>query len=433
MKTYAICGLSGRAVGQFVLPLIGNPKLPEYGDFSKHGKIVAVLDIDRERVETFNRNQGTNFPFYLPDEFDRMIAETNPDVIVVTCHDVMHAEYIIKGLQHDRDVIAEKPMVINGRQAQAVMEAEKRSKGSVRVAFNYRYTPAHKMIKQVIQEGVLGKITSMEFNYLLDTYHGASYFKRWNRDREQSGGLTVTKACHHFDLVNWFLDDIPETVYAFGARNFYGHGGAYDPNPSGAAYLPLSEQKEKCPYWQRWNKPGETVKDDHLNAHEAAFKLPSKIQYPKDLYIYDREISIEDTYSAVMQYSKGASVAYSLNASSPWEGYNLAINGTKGRIETTHYTAPSRCPFPCDEKQSITWLPMFGEREIWEPKFVEGGHGGADQVMKEDMFIEPAEESKALDIYAGARAGAYAVAVGEAVWRSVVEKKPIQIKELFVI
>ncbi len=431
MKTYAICGISTRAIAQFIMPLVGKPNLPLLGNFTKYGKVVAILDADPERVKAFNSKQGTNFPFYSPDEFDKMIAETNPDVVVVTCIDVMHSEYIVKGLQHDRDVITEKPMVINGRQARAVIDAEKKSKGCVRVAFNYRYTPAHKQIKRMVLDGMLGKITNVEFNYLLDTYHGSSYFARWNRNRELSGGLTVTKACHHFDLVNWWLGDFPESVFAFGARNYYGSGSPTDPNPENGSPLPVTEQKAACPYWQRWNARNmQAPQDDHLNVYEAAYSLPTKLQYPKPLYFYDKEIGIEDTYSAVVRYRNGASMSYSLNASAPWEGYILAINGTKGRLETTHYTAPSRCPFPAPEHQTITYLPLFGERQIWETRQVEGGHGGADQVMKWDMFVEPSKESEELNIYAGAEAGAYSVAVGEAVWRSAVEKKPIEIEDL---
>ena len=48
------------------------------------------------------------------------------------------------------------------------------------------------------------------------------------------------------------------------------------------------------------------------------------------------------------------------------------------------------------------------------------------------MFVEPSKESKELDIYAGAEAGAYSVAVGKAVWHSVAEKRPIEIQQLFI-
>jgi predicted dehydrogenase len=431
MKTYAICGLSSRAIGHFALPLIGNPKLPEYGDYSAHGRLVAILDLDPERVAAFNQNQGCSIPYYPADAFDRMMAETKPDVVVVTSSDVHHATYIIAALRHHRDVIAEKPMVINGEQARAVIEAERASRGRVRVAHNYRYTPLHKAIKRMILDGRLGRIVHAQMIYLLDTYHGSSYFYRWNRDRAMSGGLTVTKGCHHFDLLNWWLDDVPEEVFAFGTRNYYGSESPYNPSRQKGHELTVDEQKDRCPYHLRWNVQGvRPPKDDHLRAHEAAFSLPMKAQYPRALGLYDKEIAIEDTYSATICYRGGASAIYSLNASSPWEGYILGIQGTHGRLETTHYVAPSRCPFPADERQTITYYPMFGERQIHEVRHVEGGHGGADDVLKYDMFVAPGPESEELKIAAGTREGALAVAVGEAVWRSVAEKKPMKITDL---
>ncbi|MEO6848639.1 MAG: Gfo/Idh/MocA family oxidoreductase, partial [Chthoniobacterales bacterium] len=229
MKTYAICGLSSRAIGNFVLPLLGNPKLPEYGDYRAHGKIVAVLDMDPERVATFNRNQGTSFAYYAADQFDKMVSETKPDVIIVTTPDGQHAQYIVAALKHNLEVITEKPMVIDGKQAQEVMEAERNSKGHVRVAHNYRYTPLHMGIKKLIMSGRLGKIVHAQMIYQLDTFHGSSYFARWNREREMSGGLTITKGCHHFDLLNWWLNDEPDEVFAYGARNYYGANSPHDP------------------------------------------------------------------------------------------------------------------------------------------------------------------------------------------------------------
>ena len=44
---------------------------------------------------------------------------------------------------------------------------------------------------------------------------------RWHRRKDQSGGLLVHKATHHFDLVNWWIASRPETVTALGARRFY--------------------------------------------------------------------------------------------------------------------------------------------------------------------------------------------------------------------
>jgi hypothetical protein len=152
------------------------------------------------------------------------------------------------------------------------------------------------------------------------------------------------------------------------------------------------------------------------------------------MYIYDDDIDIEDTYSAVIRYRSGVSVSYSMNASSPWEGYTLAINGTEGRIETTSYTSPARCPFPA-ERQTITYLPMFGQRQVHEVVgwSRDGGHGDSDVRLLEDIFTGVSPDTAGLAIRAGTMAGAYAVAVGEAVWRSVASGQPISIKDLIQV
>ena len=61
----------------------------------------------------------------------------------------------------------------------------------------------------------------MDFCWMLDTRHGAEYFHRWHRMRGNSGSLLVHKATHHFDLVNWWIDDIPEEVFAHGSLRYY--------------------------------------------------------------------------------------------------------------------------------------------------------------------------------------------------------------------
>lgn len=65
-------------------------------------------------------------------------------------------------------------------------------------------------------------VLSVHFEWLLDTVHGADYFRRWHRQKTNSGGLMVHKSGHHFDLVNWWIDAQPESVAAFGKLAFYG-------------------------------------------------------------------------------------------------------------------------------------------------------------------------------------------------------------------
>jgi predicted dehydrogenase len=360
-----------------------------------------------------------------------MIAETKPDVVVATGPDGTHCEHIVGGLRGGCEVISEKPMVIDCAQARQVFAAERASGHKVTVAFNMRYLPTHKRLKRLIQSGKLGRITNVEFIYNLHTWHGSSYFYRWNRDRAQSGGLSLSKSTHHFDMVNWLLDDRPEEVFAYGALNYYGPNGALRPRDAQGQPLNPVEEKKRCPIFQK-HYAGKCAPDDNdIRTGWDRFNLPQTAQYPADQrrYIYDKEINIEDTYSVVVRYQRGTSLCYSINFCTPWEGYHLNLNGTAGRAELTHFWDTDPQPGP-EPSQFITYHPLFGGKEVIEIPPVAGGHGGADLVIRRDLIDGPCDESRELRLVAGSEEGALSVAVGEGVWRSVRDKKPISIPKL---
>lgn len=423
MRKYAICGLSNRALGMFIRPLLN--------EFSTNNQIVALLDFDRTRFINCKQKYPhlNNVDTYGPNEFEQMIKETEPDVLIVASRDDTHVDYIIKGLKHDLDVITEKPMVTTVEDAKKVLKAEAISKGKVTVTFNYRYSPIHRKIKELLLENKIGRITSIDLNWYIDTYHGASYFKRWNRKREHSGGLSIHKSTHHFDLVNWWLNQNPVEVFAYGALNYYGSEGELNPlKEEDNRFCGTCHVKEKCDYYMRWSSRSETmnVEDDHYKQNEM--NENQYTNYRPDACIFDSEINIEDTYTATVKYDKGALLSYSINFSLPYEGYRLAINGTKGRIETQEFHAPSRVPFPVPE-QTIEYFPLFGSKEIIHVVHTPGGHGGGDPILLEDIFLGP-DPRRSYEILAGTVAGAYSIATGEAVWRSVKEKTPIKIESM---
>ncbi|WP_419875010.1 Gfo/Idh/MocA family protein [Candidatus Pristimantibacillus sp. PTI5] len=424
-KRYAICGVSGRALGMFAKPILTT--------FAGSCELVGLLDRDPMRFELYRSRypEHAGIRTYGENEFDRMVDETKPDVIIVAGRDDTHAQYLIAALERDLDAITEKPMVTTGADSKRVIEAEKASKGSVIVTFNYRYAPIHTKIKEIVQDGKLGRITSIDLNWYLDTYHGSSYFKRWNRDRELSGGLSVHKSTHHFDLVNWWIDQRPAEVFAFGALNYYGAEGEANPKKEDGRFCSTCAHTEDCSYYSRWNARSRNLKvpDDHLGSLDAG--KPAAFPYSDyrpDRCIFDSEIEIEDTYTATVKYSGGALLSYSVNFSLPYEGYRLAINGTKGRLETVEYHMPGRTPFPTPV-QTIDYFPLFRSKETIHVVHREGGHGGGDPLLLEDLFMGE-DRRRPFRILSGAVDGAYSVATGEAVWRSVKEHRLVTIEEV---
>ncbi|MFC0473297.1 Gfo/Idh/MocA family protein [Halalkalibacter kiskunsagensis] len=420
MKRIVVCGLSNRAFGMFIEPILTK--------FSQENEIVGLLDSDLKRVEICKKQfpELASVSSYTPEQFSQMVTETIPTTVIVTSRDDTHVNYILQGLEHNLDVITEKPMVTTSQDAKRVMEAEEKSNGKVQVAFNYRYSPFHRKIKEMILDGKIGRVTSIDLNWYIDTYHGASYFKRWNRNREHSGGLSVHKSTHHFDLVNWWIDQKPVEVFAYGALNYYGKDGEHNPSPTDNRYCGTCQEQRSCDYYTRWNDRSNsmTVKDDHIKAESKQ----DYTNYRPDACIFDHEIEIEDTYVSTVRYDKGALLSYSINFSLPYEGYRLAINGTKGRIETQEFHELSRIPFPVPE-QTIDYYPLFGSKEIIHVIQNEGGHGGGDPIIQEDLFLG-VDPHRPYEILAGAEAGAYSIAVGEGVWKSSLENKPMRIDDL---
>ena len=417
-KRYAVCGLSERAIEMYV-----DPMLTTYSD---RCAVVGLLDKDplRFRVCADRCPQTRGIPTYTDEQFEAMIAETSPDTIMVMSMDCTHAHYILGALSHDLDVISEKPMATTTADCRRIMEAESRSRGRVILTFNYRYTPIHRKIKELILEGRLGRITSIDLNWYIDTCHGSSYFMRWNRLRAHSGGLSVHKCCHHFDLVNWWIDQRPESVYALGALNYYGPKSEHNPEKKDGRRCRDCQVKDRCPYIMRWSRRRGGLPDQGQAPERGSLYTG----YSPDACIYDSEIDIEDTYAAAIRYSGGAFLSYSALFSCPYEGYRLAINGTRGRLESQEYHAPARVPFPVPA-QTIHCFPLFGSKEEIHVVHTEGGHGGGDPLLLEDLFLGP-DPKRPYPILAGASAGSYAVAIGEAVWLSASERQPVSVSDL---
>ena len=421
-KRYAMVGISGRGKGYMRI-------LAE--QYAETSEIVAMLDSNQARIDDYNKTNKATIPGYNEHEFDKMVAETRPNIAFVSTTDNTHHLYIIAALKHNMDVITEKPMTTKAEYVRAILDAEKKSKGSVTVTFNYRYAPIHSKLKEMIMDNKIGRPTSIDFNYYLDTFHGASYFKRWNRYEETAGSLLITKACHHFDLVNWWLGQDPVEVFAFGALNFYGRDGSY--NPEKIDGRRCSTCKTKCKYFMR-HYTGDKSLDEHL----INFNNPGNTElygkadgYYPDRCIFDSDIDTWDTCSVNVLFSGGTMMSYSLNASLPYEGYRLAINGTEGRLETDAIQAKgARLPFPeKSDPQNIRYFPLFDALQVINVLNKGGGHGGGDPLITHDLFVgrDTSDRTKRA---AGSRDGAMSVLLGVAARESLKSGKPIKIADL---
>lgn len=401
-KRYVLIGASGRALYMFAEPIIKT--------FSDCAEIVGVFDVNPLRSEALKKLAGLNCPSYT--DCDKMLAKLKPDCGIVTTVDRFHHEYIVKCLDAGIDAITEKPMATDAEKCNAILEAEKRTGREVIVTFNYRFTPYTTAVKQALRDGVIGDVLNVDFEYLLDTKHGADYFRRWHRKKENSGGLLVHKSTHHFDLINWWIEEEPVEVMAFGARRFYG------PTREKRGERCLTCQyKGECEFYY------DILDSDFTKA--MYLDCESSDGYYRDRCPFADEIDIEDTMSVNVRYSKGAMLSYSLIAHCPYEGFKASINGTKGRLEVAEYHSGMRANEPC---YYFDLYDRSGRKIAYSIPKSEGGHGGGDERLQR-MILEGGLPDP-LDHMAGSFDGAVSILIGIAANTSIKEGRNIRINDL---
>jgi predicted dehydrogenase len=401
-KRYAIVGTGHRATGMW-----GKDLAERYQD---EIEFVGLCDKNPLRVEAGRKLIGVECPTFT--NFDEMIDKSRPELVMVTTMDSTHHIFIKRALEKGVNVITEKPMVTEAADCQSVLDAEKKHGRNIIVTFNYRYAPKHEKIKQLISSGEIGKVTSVDFSWYLDTSHGADYFRRWHRLKSGGGSLWVHKATHHFDLINWWLDADPVEVTAYGALNVYGKNGRFRYTNC----RPCPHKSECKFYW-------DVTKDARLT--KLYSECESADGYNRDGCVYKNDVDIYDTMSAIVKYSNGASMSYSLNAAMPFEGYRLAFNGTKGRLEVRDF---ERQPWPIEHESTAFLTKNFGKHEQLEMPQIKGGHAGGDNRLREVIF-----RNAAVPDYLklpSARAGAMSCLTGIAARTSIEQSRPVKIAEL---
>ena len=431
-KRYALVGTGGRAQ-MFIDAIVST--------YRENAVMVGLCDLSQTRMDWHNQQIAEEFDAapiatYTADNFDQMVAETKPDTIIVTSMDSTHHLYINRAMELGCDAISEKPMTIDATKARSIFETIDRTGRSLRVTFNYRYTPVATKVRELLMQGVVGRPLHVNFQWVLDTFHGADYFRRWHREKDKSGGLMVHKATHHFDLINWWLASYPKQVFAFGDLLFYGRENAAKrgENYNYTRYTGVEAAA---------TDPFALTLDQHPALRGLYLEAEKDTGYLRDRNVFGDNITVEDTMSVTARYRNEVILTYSLIAYSPWEGFKVAITGDKGRLELDLIESVGK-QFVAGEEQTVQVeredveefggkelrvYPMFGRPYKVEIPEGVGGHGGGDQVMLEQIF-SPTPPADPFNRAASHIDGAASILLGIAANESMATGQPVVVDDL---
>lgn len=387
----------------------GIPVIKSYHD---HVEMVALCDINSKRVEVAKEMMGINAKTYEAKDFEQMIRDTKPDLVIVTTTDCFHEQYIVGALELGCDVLSEKPLAITAEQCQRIADAESRTGKKVYVGFNVRHMNESIEMKKILQSGELGKIIAIEYQECLNTDHGAQYYRRWHGKKKYSGSLLLHKSSHQFDLVNWLLDAEPVDVQAIGKLAFYGSNNSF-----------RGRNCRSCPFTDKCEFYWDMTKDN------SSMKLYANCEdvdgYYRDGCVWDNEIDSYDTQSVHVNYNNGTQLTYSMNTYLPFEGQFICFSGKKGRLEVRlNHSQPW-------EVSGDTEFRLTKDRKTtksWALSSSAGAHGGADGRLREAIFVPQTPDP--LGSRAGSRAGILSSLIGIAARQSIETGQKVKIADL---
>ena len=203
-------------------------------------ELVAFCDIIEERAKEAAEKYGSENAFVCKD-YRELLAKTDVDAVLVLTPNVDHSPITVAALKSGRHVMCEKPMAINSKEAQKMLDAAKSSKKLLTIGYQSRYTNASLFLKKECEAGTLGEIY----------YAKAKAIRRravptWGvflKEDKQGGGPLIDIGTHTLDLTLFMMQNY-EPLYAVGTT-----------------YHKLNKDKETGNIWGDWNPKEFTVED----------------------------------------------------------------------------------------------------------------------------------------------------------------------------
>lgn len=377
-----------------VLLGLGSRGVSGYGkyalEFPEKMKISAVCDIDVEKTEKYGDLFQVENEKRYTDSNDLFRSGRLGDAIFICTQDQDHFEQAKKALELGYDILLEKPISSNVKECLALADLAKETGLRVVVCHVLRYTAYFRKIKEIIDEGKIGKLIAINQLENVEYWHQAHSFVRGNwRNSDTTSPMILQKCCHDFDILYWLCGAECEKLSSYGALNWF----KYENAPEGSAKRCLEgcKVKNECPFdaekiyiegWRRLNLNDEEKKRAFPYnqlcidpTEESIYKAIQNGPYGRCVYRCDNNVVDHQVVNMLME--NGVICTLTMSAFTKTGGRQIKVMGTAGEIIG-------------DEYGNLIRICRFGEREeIIDVRTLTNdisGHSGGDNRLVEDFL-----------------------------------------------
>jgi predicted dehydrogenase len=167
-------------------------------------EVSALVDLNLE----FARARASEFQLEagLFDNLDEAIRKVRADMLFDCTIPAAHAEVDTKGLMNGLHVLAEKPLAMNLIDAHHLIDLAAKNHLVHAVIQNRRFNPAVRKIRRLLDQGLIGEITTVNIDFFVPAHFGGF--------REKMDHILLTDmAIHPFDTARYLIGADAESVY----------------------------------------------------------------------------------------------------------------------------------------------------------------------------------------------------------------------------
>lgn len=390
-------------------------------------KIVAVAepnDFKRERAKA---------AFNIPEEkcfksWDELFAAgKQADAVFVCTQDRDHYVPAMKAMEAGYHVMLEKPMSPSWKECIELERTAEKHNRILTICHVLRYAPFFQTIKQLLDDGRIGRLMSIQHNENVGYWHQAHSFVRgYFNNTEKSSPMILAKSCHDMDIIQWFAGGKCTNVSSYGHLSYFNMQNA----PEGAPKYCLDgcPVEDSCVYYapntyliENGGWKAEAASADP--SYEARYKAIKEGPFGRCVFQCDNDVV--DHQVVAMDFDNEVTVAFTMSAFTEKTSRTLRLMGTIGEIRATMET---------NEIEIRTF--GAGRSEVIKLEEAAGheGHGGGDSRLVQDFArtVRARELGQGVKVsQTSAKESVQSHLMAFAAERSRVEKRMIQLEEFY--
>jgi len=303
-------------------------------------KIVAIVDPNPFRLELAKEKFALKDEQLFTSIEDLLKANLDIDLYINGTMDQIHYQTLMPILKLGKSVLTEKPIVNNKKQLLNIKKTANKYHTQVFVGHVLRYTPFYKKIKQLILDGEIGEIKTIEMAEHVGAAHYAGSYVRgkWNNKQICGSDLLLAKSCHDIDILCWLNNaTTPTAVASFGGRYFYNLKDAPKESTAFCYNCPL---ERKCLYSaiRMYLENNYSSELTFVQLNKANPTKEEKLEFLKTndfgRCIYKvPNANVVDRQNTIVNFKNGSVASFTLTGGAPTAGRNILVIGTLGEIE----------------------------------------------------------------------------------------------------